>query len=170
MCSIEARWQRWREDRSKKRDVDAVDVSASLFIIVYFLFYCDIIFSEFSDICIRYVICNSKLVAKVIIELDDSSHDTQKRTERDLFVDTVLTTAGYKVIHLRGINEALLEDEIKKAIEDVGEELESVPAATPIAEPESTQTAPVAEKPESTLSGLTLERKPSVVYYENFEN
>lgn len=49
---------------------------------------------------VDFVICNEKLVAKLIIELDDSSHDAKDRLERDKFVDEVLTSTGYRVIHI----------------------------------------------------------------------
>lgn len=64
---------------------------------------------------VDFVICNEKLVAKLIIELDDNSHNTENRQERDKFVDEVLTSTGYKIIHTRAINEA----EIEKAIQEI---------------------------------------------------
>lgn len=64
---------------------------------------------------VDFVICNEKLVAKLIIELDDSSHDTEDRQERDKFVDEVLTSTGYKIIHTRTIDKT----EIEKAIQEV---------------------------------------------------
>lgn len=63
---------------------------------------------------VDFVLCKSNLVAKYVIELDDSSHDTQKGKSRDLFVDTVLTSCGYKVLHTRFIN----EEEIEKFISE----------------------------------------------------
>lgn len=38
----------------------------------------------------------------VLIELDDSSHKYQSRIERDIFVDDVLRTCGYCIIHTYG--------------------------------------------------------------------
>lgn len=38
----------------------------------------------------------------LIIELDDSSHQYQSRIERDIFVDDVLRTCGYCIIHTYG--------------------------------------------------------------------
>lgn len=57
---------------------------------------------------VDFVVCDKKLVAKAIIELDDASHDREDRKERDSFVDTVLTSCGYKVLHTR----AVMRDEI----------------------------------------------------------
>ena len=56
---------------------------------------------------VDFVLCKSNLVAKY-------SHDTQKSKDRDLFVDTVLTSCGYKVLHTRTIN----EEEIEKFISE----------------------------------------------------
>lgn len=61
---------------------------------------------------VDFVLCKNNLVAKYVIELDDRSHDTQKGKERDQFVDTVLTSCGYNVLHTRFIN----EEEIEKFI------------------------------------------------------
>ena len=54
---------------------------------------------------VDFVICDEKLVAKYIIELDDNSHNAPDRIQRDLFVDAVLTKTGYKVLHTRAIDE-----------------------------------------------------------------
>lgn len=56
---------------------------------------------------VDFVLCDEKLVARYIIELDDSSHDAKERKERDEFVDQVLTSVGYKIIHTRNITEDL---------------------------------------------------------------
>lgn len=58
---------------------------------------------------VDFVICDSKLVARYIIELDDESHDKNERKERDAFVNTVLTKAGYKVLHTRAIEDEKIE-------------------------------------------------------------
>ena len=61
---------------------------------------------------VDFVICDKKLVARCIIELDDSSHDTETRKERDEFVNEVLESVGYQVMHLRGIDSDALEKKI----------------------------------------------------------
>lgn len=61
-----------------------------------------------------FVVCSEKLVAKAVIELDDASHDTAARKERDTFVDTVLQNCGYKVIHMRNIDPAELETQLSE--------------------------------------------------------
>ena len=58
---------------------------------------------------VDFVLCDSKLVARFIIELDDSSHNAPDRTERDQFVDTVLQAVGYKVLRLNAFDEAKIE-------------------------------------------------------------
>lgn len=53
---------------------------------------------------VDFVICDSVLEVKAIIELDDNSHNRADRKERDNFVDTVLKNNGYNIIHVRTIN------------------------------------------------------------------
>lgn len=62
---------------------------------------------------VDFVLCDSKLVARYIIELDDSSHDTENRKKRDAFVDEVVESVGYKIIHTRAIT-----DEIRGQLKD----------------------------------------------------
>lgn len=54
---------------------------------------------------IDFVICDEKLVARCMIELDDSSHDREDRAERDRFVDEVLESVGYRILHIRAVTE-----------------------------------------------------------------
>lgn len=61
---------------------------------------------------VDFVLCNKKLVAKCVIELDDSSHDIPDRKKRDEFVDAVLTSVGYKILHVSAINIESLEPKI----------------------------------------------------------
>lgn len=58
---------------------------------------------------VDFVLCDQKLVAKHIIELDDSSHDREDRKLRDKFVDNVLRSVGYNIIHVRAINNSIRE-------------------------------------------------------------
>lgn len=58
---------------------------------------------------VDFVICDQDLHIKAILELDDGSHDRKDRQERDQFVDQILTSVGYKVIHVRSITENTLE-------------------------------------------------------------
>lgn len=59
---------------------------------------------------IDFLICDADVRIKAIIELDDNSHDSQERKERDNFVDTVLKSVGYKVIHTKCITPDILNN------------------------------------------------------------
>ncbi len=61
---------------------------------------------------VDFVVCDQKLVARAVIELDDSSHNIAARKERDEFVDKVLTNCGYNVLRYKTINTELLEAEL----------------------------------------------------------
>lgn len=59
---------------------------------------------------IDFVLCDKeKLVARILIELDDSSHNAPDRMMRDQFVDEVVQSVGYKIIHTYGITEDIRE-------------------------------------------------------------
>lgn len=58
---------------------------------------------------VDFVICDQDLRIKAVLELDDSSHDQKDRQERDAFVDQILTSVGYKVIHVRSIADTTLD-------------------------------------------------------------
>lgn len=54
---------------------------------------------------VDFVLLDEKLVARCIIELDDSSHDADDRKARDAFVDEVVTSVGYQIIHTRAVTD-----------------------------------------------------------------
>lgn len=56
---------------------------------------------------VDFVLCDSKLVARYIIELDDESHQRRDRQQRDQFVDEVVESVGYKIIHVPYITDDL---------------------------------------------------------------
>ena len=56
---------------------------------------------------VDFVLCDAKLVARAVIELDDSSHDSKTRKERDKFVDEVLASVGYPIFHVKAITDDL---------------------------------------------------------------
>ena len=58
---------------------------------------------------VDFVICDRDVHIKAIIELDDSSHDKEDRKERDQFVNEILQSVGYKVIHTRAITPDILD-------------------------------------------------------------
>lgn len=61
--------------------------------------------AHFNKICSKHVdflLCDTKTYTpKLIIELDDKSHDRADRQERDSFVDQALGQAGIPIIHTR---------------------------------------------------------------------
>lgn len=63
---------------------------------------------------VDFVICDDKLYVKGIVEIDDNSHKQQERKERDQFVDSVLTSVGYKVVHTYSVTEDTLNCFIEK--------------------------------------------------------
>lgn len=63
---------------------------------------------------VDFVICDDKLYVKGIVEIDDNSHKQQERIERDKFVDSVLTSVGYKVVHTYSVTEETLSCFIEK--------------------------------------------------------
>ena len=58
---------------------------------------------------VDFLLCDSKLVARYIIELDDNSHIAPDRAERDQFVDSVLQAVGYKVLRLNAFDAVKIE-------------------------------------------------------------
>lgn len=61
---------------------------------------------------IDFVLCNPENLAPILlIELDDNSHNSDKRAERDRFVNTLLEKTGYQLLRTRGTND--LESEIR---------------------------------------------------------
>lgn len=67
---------------------------------------------------IDFLICDQNLYVKGIIELDDNSHKQTERAERDKFVDSILTSVGYKVIHTYSITEDTISPFIEKKTEE----------------------------------------------------
>lgn len=63
---------------------------------------------------VDFVICDKKLVARYIIELDDSSHNEPDRINRDEFVDSVLKATGYNVIHIKSIDKEQIKSFLQK--------------------------------------------------------
>lgn len=55
---------------------------------------------------IDFILCKPEnLYPVLLIELDDSSHDTEKGKQRDEFVEKILDKAGYKLLRTRGTAE-----------------------------------------------------------------
>lgn len=62
---------------------------------------------------VDFVICDKKLVAKVVIELTDESHYERDRVERDLFVNKVLHNCGYKIFYMKAIDPEAVKNTIE---------------------------------------------------------
>lgn len=58
---------------------------------------------------VDFVICDQDLRIKAILELDDNSHDTTSRKERDEFLNSILQNVGYTVLHTRAVTKSTLE-------------------------------------------------------------
>ena len=58
---------------------------------------------------VDFVICDQNVHIKAILELDDSTHKREDRQERDKFVDEILQSVGYRVIHAHTITEDILD-------------------------------------------------------------
>lgn len=64
---------------------------------------------------IDFILCKPEnLYPILLIELDDSSHDTEPRKQRDEFIEKVLDKAGYKLLRTRGT--ANLKENIEEII------------------------------------------------------
>lgn len=51
---------------------------------------------------VDFLICTKNPIkAKIVIELDDSSHNYQSRIKRDKFVDGVFASAGIPIVHVK---------------------------------------------------------------------
>lgn len=55
---------------------------------------------------VDFVFCDQDMNVKLIVELDDWSHQRPDRQERDQFVDAALTGAGYTIVHISAFDEA----------------------------------------------------------------
>ena len=65
---------------------------------------------------IDFILCKPEnLLPVLLIELDDNSHNSEKRKERDEFIEKVLNLTGYKLLRTRGTAE--LEDNIINALQ-----------------------------------------------------
>ena len=76
-------------------------------------------YSEFAKIKAKHVdfaLCNPEnLYVVLLVELDDNSHGTTTKGDRDVFVESVYEATGYKLYRARGT--ANLEKDITELIE-----------------------------------------------------
>jgi len=76
-------------------------------------------FNKIKSKHVDFLICNNDKYFNPIlaIELDDKSHESGKRKERDKFVDEVFRNAGLPILHIKASNTYSL-NEIRKEIAD----------------------------------------------------
>lgn len=58
---------------------------------------------------VDFVICDKDMNIKAVLELDDSSHYDPERIKRDNFVNTILLSTGYTVIHTKYIENRIFD-------------------------------------------------------------
>lgn len=58
---------------------------------------------------VDFVICDKNMYVQAVLEIDDGSHASIERQERDQFINIVLDSCGYKVIRTFSINEHTLD-------------------------------------------------------------
>lgn len=86
---------------------------------------CDIIqakdkssYSDFNKIKskhVDYLICTKEpITAKIVVELDDKSHNSNARQIRDSFVDDIFANSGIPIVHIKVQYSYKKEDLIKK--------------------------------------------------------
>ena len=72
-------------------------------------------FNRISRKSVDFVLCSAKTLHPFLaIELDDSTHDTKKRRERDLFVNTIFENANLPLFRTRDVE--IEPSELKKQI------------------------------------------------------
>lgn len=58
---------------------------------------------------VDFVFCDPEMHVKLIVELDDRSHEREDRQNRDNFVNAALIGAGYKIVHIHRFDDAAVE-------------------------------------------------------------
>lgn len=59
---------------------------------------------------VDFLVCTADMQPYVIVELDDSTHLRPDRIKRDKFVDSVLSSVGYPIIHTYGITNDIFDN------------------------------------------------------------
>lgn len=70
--------------------------------------------------CVDFVVCDAHTFApRLVVELDDASHDRADRQARDVFVDEVLAGVGLPILHVRwqrSYSQAALAGQVRAAL------------------------------------------------------
>lgn len=75
-------------------------------------------FYKISSKHVDFLVCSKNPVTpKIIVELDDSSHDSEDRIARDKFVDEAFANAGIPIVHIRVKHEYNREEVVKQILE-----------------------------------------------------
>lgn len=62
-----------------------------------------IAFNKINKKHIDFILCKPEnLYPLLLIELDDNSHKTNERKERDIFIEKILEKCGYKILRIKG--------------------------------------------------------------------
>jgi very-short-patch-repair endonuclease len=111
--------------------------------------------------CVDFVLCEARTYApRLVVELDDRSHDRPDRRERDAFVDSVLTSAGLPILHVRWqrrYDPGALSQQITGAL-GIGPQSTPTPLPIPAAVP-----APSVSPPDSSPYALASAVTPSAM-------
>lgn len=65
---------------------------------------------------IDFVLCNKDLEPVLLIEIDDNTHNSDKRKKRDEFIDKVFEKLNLPIIHTRRWQNEELENQIKESL------------------------------------------------------
>lgn len=94
----------------KARMADIVDVTTDYNYIGWF--------NRINRKHIDFVLCTAKTYSPtLLIELDDRSHDTEKRKARDTFVDAVMENAEIPILHIREYTTQSVEEAVKNTLQ-----------------------------------------------------
>lgn len=74
-------------------------------------------FNQIGAKTIDFVLTDKETNIKICIELDDHSHDNEKRQKRDIIVNTLCSNAGIKILRIP-IDNAFIVDRIDKTIKE----------------------------------------------------
>lgn len=89
---------------------------------------------------VDFVICDElTMTPKLVVELDDKSHDRADRRDRDEFVDKAFTAAGLSVLHVKA-RAAYIPEEVRSDVLNLLKEPEGI--STPRAQDSSVPICP----------------------------
>jgi very-short-patch-repair endonuclease len=97
--------------------------------------------------CVDFVLCDARTTApRLVIELDDASHNRADRQARDAFVDTVLAGVGLPILHVRWQSRYSPPELVGRIAEKLGlaAPARSLPAESPLYGGPSVAAEPVA--------------------------